>query len=197
MRQSTRSNPDLNRERQCTSPMPVQRPSGSDLAPRTLHCVSLRALAGMQKINPMFGVDNQAEEAANFYGSVFKNSKVEQITHYAGEEFPEKKGQVMTVSFELNGEEFTALNGGPDFKFNEAVSFVINCDTQEEIDYYWEKLTAGGGKELECGWVADKYGLFWQVTPAKFFSEWVKDAAGLQRVTHEVWQMTKLDLAKL
>ena len=101
----------------------------------------------------MLWFDNQAEEAANFYVSVFKkNSKVKQITHYAGEEFPGKKGQVMTVSFELNGQEFIALNGGPDFKFTEAVSFVINCDTQEEIDYYWEKLTAGGGKEVECGW---------------------------------------------
>ena len=93
--------------------------------------------------------------------------------------------------------EFTALNGGPQFKFTEAVSFVINCDTQEEIDYYWEKLTAGGGKEVECGWLADKYGLFWQVVPEEFFAEWVKDAAGLQRVTHELWQMKKLDLAKL
>src|SRR6266496_5294005 len=127
----------------------------------------------MQRITPMLWFDDQAEEAANFYVSV------------------------MTVSFELNGQEFTALNGGPQFKFTEAVSFVINCDTQEEIDYYWEKLTAGGGKEVECGWVADKYGLFWQVTPAKFFAEWAKDAAGLQRVTHEVWQLTKLDLAKL
>ena len=108
----------------------------------------------------MLWFDNQAEEAANFYVSVFKNSKVKQITHYAGEDIPEKKGQVMTVSFELNGQEFTALNGGPQFKFTEAVSFVINCDTQEEIDYYWEKLTAGGGKEVECGWLADKYGLF-------------------------------------
>ena len=146
----------------------------------------------------MLWFDNQAEEAANFYVSVFKNnSKVKQITHYAGEEFPDKNGQVMTVSFELNGQEFTALNGGPQFKFTEAVSFVVNCDTQEEIDYYWEKLTAGGGKEVECGWLADKYGLFWQVVPAKFFAEWVKDAAGLQRVMHEVIQMTKLDLGKL
>src|SRR5438874_10030913 len=88
----------------------------------------------MQRITPMLWFDNQAEEAANFYVSVFKNSKVKQITHYAGEEFPEKKGQVMTVSFELNSQEFTGLNGGPDFKFTEAVSFVINCDTQEEID---------------------------------------------------------------
>src|SRR6266513_2376591 len=142
----------------------------------------------MQRITPMLWFDNQAEEAANFYVSLFKNSKVKQITHYTGEEFPEKKGQVMTVSFEL---------GGQDFKFTEAISLVINCDTQKEIDYYWEKLSAGGGKEVECGWVADKYGLFWQVTPAKFFAEWVKDAAGLQRVTHEAWQMTKLDLAKL
>ena len=125
----------------------------------------------------MLWFDNQAEEAANFYVSVFKNSKVKQITHYAGEELSEKKGQVMTVSFELDGQEFTALNGGPQFKFTEAVSFVINCETQEEIDYYWEKLTAGGGKEVECGWLADKYGLSWQVVPAKFFAEWVKDAA--------------------
>src|SRR5258708_4171100 len=139
------------------------------LAPRTLHCVPLRELLGMQRITPMLWFDNQAEEAANFNVSVFKNSKVKQITHYTGEEFPEKKGQVMTVSFELDGQEFTALNGGPEFKFTEAVSFVINCDTQEEIDYYWEKLTAGGGKEVECGWVADKYGLFWQGSAGKVF----------------------------
>jgi predicted 3-demethylubiquinone-9 3-methyltransferase (glyoxalase superfamily) len=145
----------------------------------------------------MLWFDNQAEDAVNFYVSVFKNSKVKQITHYTGADFSEKKGQVMTVSFELNGQEFTALNGGPQFKFTEAVSFVINCDTQEEIDYYWEKLTAGGGKEVECGWLADKYGLFWQIIPAKFFAEWVKDAAGLERVMHDVIQMTKLDLAKL
>jgi predicted 3-demethylubiquinone-9 3-methyltransferase (glyoxalase superfamily) len=99
-----------------------------------LRCISLRALSGMQRITPFLWFDNQAEEAANFYVSVFKNSKVKQITHYAGEEFPEKKGQVMTVSFELDGQEFTALNGGPNFKFTEAVSFVISCETQEEID---------------------------------------------------------------
>src|SRR5207253_6272691 len=106
----------------------------------------------MQRITLFLWFDNQAEEAANFYVSVFKNSKVKQITHYTGEDFSEKKGEVMTVSFELNGQEFTVLNGGPQFKFTEAVSFVINCDTQEDIDYYWEKLTAGGGKEVECGW---------------------------------------------
>ncbi len=151
----------------------------------------------MQRITPFLWFDNQAEEAANFYVSVFKNSKVKQITHYTGEEPSERKGQVMTVSFELDGQEFTALNGGPQFKFTEALSFVINCETQEEIDYYWEKLTAGGGKEVECGWLADKYGLSWQVVPGMFFAEWVKDAAGLRRVMHELMQMKKLDLAKL
>ena len=145
----------------------------------------------------MLWFDNQAEEAVNFYVSVFKNSKIKQITHYTGEEFPEKKGQVMTVSFELDGQEFTALNGGPDYKFNEAVSFVINCETQEEIDYYWEKLTAAAGRKWNADGSRTSTGLSWQVTPAKFFAEWVKDPAGLQRVTHEVWQMKKLDLAKL
>jgi predicted 3-demethylubiquinone-9 3-methyltransferase (glyoxalase superfamily) len=145
----------------------------------------------------MLWFDGQAEEAAKFYVSVFKNSKVKQITHYTGEEPAERKGQVMTVSFELDGQEFTALNGGPQFKFTEAVSFVINCDTQEEIDYYWGKLTADGGREVQCGWLADKYGLSWQVVPGEFFAEWVKDAAGLERVMHELMQMTKLDLAKL
>src|SRR5438067_13809488 len=102
----------------------------------------------MQRITPMLWFDNQAEEAANFYVSVVKNSKIKQITHYAGEDIPEKKGQVMKVSFELNGQEFTPLNGGPDFKLTEAVSSVFNCDTQEEFDYYWEKLTDGGGREV-------------------------------------------------
>ena len=151
----------------------------------------------MQGITPMLWFDGQAEEAAKFYVSVFKNSKIKQITHYTGEDLPDRKDTVMTVSFELDGQEFTALNGGPQFKFTEAVSFVVNCETQEEIDYYWEKLTADGGREVQCGWLADKYGLSWQVVPGKFFAEWVKDPAGLERVMHEVMQMTKLDLAKL
>jgi predicted 3-demethylubiquinone-9 3-methyltransferase (glyoxalase superfamily) len=151
----------------------------------------------MQRITPFLWFDSQAEAAANFYVSVFKNSKVKEKTHYTGEEPSRKKGEVMTVSFELNGQEFVALNGGPQFKFTEAVSFVINCETQEEIDYYWEKLIAGGGEEVQCGWLADKYGLSWQVVPSKFFDEWVKDAAGLQRVMREVMQMKKLDLATL
>ena len=151
----------------------------------------------MQRITPFLWFDDQAEEAATFYVSVFKNSKVNGMTHYTGEEPVGQKGSVMTVSFELDGQQFVALNGGPRFKFTEAVSFVINCETQAEIDYYWEKLTADGGEEVQCGWLADKYGLSWQVVPAKFFEEWVKDAAGLQRVMQALMQMTKLDLATL
>jgi predicted 3-demethylubiquinone-9 3-methyltransferase (glyoxalase superfamily) len=114
--------------------------------------------------------DNQAEEAANFYVSVFKNSKVKQKTHYTGEEPSGQKGSVMTVSFELDGQEFVALNGGPRFNFTEAVSFVVNCETQEEIDYYWENLSSRGGEEVQCGWLTDKYGLSWQVAPNKWAS---------------------------
>jgi predicted 3-demethylubiquinone-9 3-methyltransferase (glyoxalase superfamily) len=150
----------------------------------------------MQKITPFLWFDNQAEEAVNFYVSVFKNSKVRGMTRYTGEEPSGQKGSVMTVSFELDGQEFVALNGGPQFKFTEAVSFVVNCETQEEIDYYWEKLSSGGGEEVQCGWVTDKYGLSWQVVPAKI-REWARDPAGFQRVMHAVMQMKKLDIAAL
>ena len=102
----------------------------------------------------------------------------------------------MTVSFELDGQEFVGLNGGPQFKFTEAVSFVVNCETQEEIDYYWEKLSSGGGEEVQCGWLTDKYGLSWQVVPTKI-REWARDTAGFQRVMHAVMQMKKLDIAAL
>ena len=150
----------------------------------------------MQRITPFLWFDGQAEEAAKFYISVFKNSKIKQITHYTGEEPADRKGQVMTVSFELDGQDFVALNGGPQFKFTEAVSFVINCETQEEIDYYWDKLTADGGEEVQCGWLADKYGLSWQVVPAKFW-EWARNAAALQRVMQALMPMKKLDIAAL
>ena len=150
----------------------------------------------MQRITPFLWFDNQAEEASRFYTSVFKNSKIKETSHYTGEEPSGEKGSVMTVSFELDGEEFVALNGGPEFKFTEAVSFVINCDTQEEIDYYWNKLTADGGKEVHCGWLQDKYGLSWQVVPTKF-AEWTKDRAGFQRVMRALMPMKKLDLAAL
>jgi len=150
----------------------------------------------MQKITPFLWFDNQAEEAVNFYVSVFKNSKIKGMTRYTGEEPSGQKGSVMTVSFELDGQEFVALNGGPQFKFTEAVSFVINCETQEEIDYYWEKLSSGGGDEVQCGWLTDRYGLSWQVVPAKI-REWAKDKTGFQRVMHAVMQMKKLDITAL
>ena len=152
----------------------------------------------MQRITPFLWFDDQAEAAANFYVSVFKNSKITGTSHYTGEEPSGQKGSVMTVSFELDGQEFVALNGGPRFKFTEAVSFVVNCETQEEIDYYWESLTADGGEEVQCGWLADKFGLSWQVVPAKI-REWMedKDPARTQRVMHAVMQMKKLDMAAM
>ena len=135
----------------------------------------------MQKIAPFLWFDNQAEEAAKFYVSVFKNSKVGTIARY-GESGPGPKGSVMTVGFELDGQKFTALNGGPIFKFTEAISLVVNCENQEEIDYIWEKLTADGGQEVQCGWLKDKYGLSWQVVPA-ILSELVsKDPKKSERV---------------
>ena len=117
----------------------------------------------LQEISPFLWFDHQAEEAARFYTSVFKNSRIGAVTRY-GEGGPGPKGSVMTVAFELDGQTFTALNGGPLFKFTEAVSFVVNCETQQEVDEMWEKLLAGG-KEVECGWVKDKYGLASQIVP--------------------------------
>ena len=150
----------------------------------------------MQRITPFLWFDDQAEEAANFYVSVFKNSKVKEVTRYTGEEPLGEKGSVMTVAFELDGEEFVALNGGPRFKFTEAVSFVVNCETQDEIDYFWDRLTAGGGEEVQCGWLTDKSGLSWQVVPTKI-NEWAKGGAGFQRVIKAIMPMKKLDLAAL
>ena len=140
--------------------------------------------------------DDQAEEAANFYVSVFKNSKVREMTRYTGEEPVGTKGSVMTVVFELDGQEFVALNGGPRFKFTEAVSFVVNCETQDEIDYHWERLTSDGGEEVQCGWLTDKYGLSWQVAPTKI-AAWARDAAGFQRVMRAIMPMKKLEIAAL
>ncbi len=118
----------------------------------------------MQKITPFLGYDDKAEEAANIYVSIFKNSRVLGVTRY-GEAGPGPKGSVLTVKFQLEGQEFVALNGGPRFKFTEATSFVVNCETQEEVDYFWEKLTADGGSESMCGWLKDRYRLSWQVVP--------------------------------
>ncbi|PYS43006.1 MAG: hypothetical protein DMF71_08120 [Acidobacteria bacterium] len=151
----------------------------------------------MQKITPFLWFDNQAEAAANFYVSVFKNSKVLSLVRY-GDAGPGPKGSVMVAEFELQGQKFVGLNGGPLFKFTEAVSFAINCETQEEVDYFWEKLTADGGQESMCGWLKDKYGLSWQVVPTRSI-ELLKseDAAKSQRVMQAIMQMKKIDIATL
>jgi predicted 3-demethylubiquinone-9 3-methyltransferase (glyoxalase superfamily) len=151
----------------------------------------------MQKIHTFLWFDDQAEEAANFYVSVFKNSKILQITHYA-EGTQKPAGSVMTVTFSLDGQEFIALNGGPQFKFTEAISLVVNCDTQIEIDIVWEKLTANGGEEVECGWVKDRYGLSWQIVPSILFQLLEGDSQErANRVMQAVWQMKKLDIETL
>ena len=150
----------------------------------------------MQNITPFLWYDTQAEEAANLYVSIFKNSKVGQVTRYEEESAKisgRPEGSVMTVNFELNGQPFVALNGGPAFKFTEAVSFVVNCDTQEEIDHFWEKLTADGGQEVECGWLRDKFGLAWQIVPA-VLPELIKKS---DKVMPALLKMKKLDLAEL
>lgn len=150
-----------------------------------------------QKITPFLWFDTQAEEAANFYCSIFKNSKVGDIARY-GDTGPGPKGQVMIVSFQLDGQEFTALNGGPNFKFTEAISMVVNCETQDEVDHYWEELTAGGGQEVECGWLKDKYGLSWQIVPTILFELMSKgDQEHQNRVMGEVMKTKKFDIQKL
>ncbi len=153
-----------------------------------------------QKIAPCLWFDTQAEEAAKFYTSVFKNSRIKQISRYgeAGREVHGKKaGTVMVAEFEIEGQTFIALNGGPQFKFDEAVSFQVFCDSQEEIDYFWDKLCEGG-KEGPCGWLKDKYGLSWQVVPS-VLPQMMTDAgrAGSDRVMKAVLQMKKFDLAAL
>ena len=142
--------------------------------------------------------DHEAEEAAKFYTSVFKNSKLGNITHYGefGTQVGQTPGKVLTVEFELNGEKFMALNG-PISQFTEAISFVVPCDTQQELDYYWEKLSEGGNKNAQqCGWLKDKYGVSWQLVPATL-PEMMKDPQKFERVMQAVMQMKKLDIAKL
>jgi len=145
----------------------------------------------MKKITPFLWFDTQAEEAMNLYVSVFKNSKVHNIARGPD-------GKAFTVSFELNGQEFMGLNAGPQFKFNEAVSFFVNCEDQAEVDYYWEKLTADGGEESMCGWLKDKYGLSWQIIP-KALGELMgdPDPVKAQRVMQAMLQMQKIDVAEL
>ena len=157
----------------------------------------------MPTITPFLWFEDQAEEAAKFYTSVFKNSKVGKILRY-GEEATKVSqsgrpvGSVLTVEFELEGQKITALNGGPVFKFNEAISFVVNCETQEEVDYFWERLTAEGGQESECGWLKDKFGLSWQVVPRALIDMLHdKDPKKSERVMKAMLQMQKLDVKTL
>jgi predicted 3-demethylubiquinone-9 3-methyltransferase (glyoxalase superfamily) len=155
-----------------------------------------------QKITPCLWFDDQAEEAVKFYTAIFRNSKIINMTRYteAGREIHGKPaGTVMTVAFELNGQAFTALNGGPMFKFNEAISFQVNCETQEEVDYYWEKLSAGGDERAQqCGWLKDKYGVSWQVVPAVLI-EMINapDSEKSQRAMEAMLQMKKIDIDEL
>ena len=149
-----------------------------------------------QKITPFLWFDHQAEEAATFYTSVFKNSKIEIVTRY-GDAGPGPKGCVMTIAFELDGQKFVALNGGPQYQFNPAISFVVNCEGQEEVDHYWEKLTTGG-KEIQCGWLVDKYGVSWQIVPKALVDMLRdKDPVRSQRVMKAMFQMKKIDIAGL
>ena len=149
-----------------------------------------------QKITTFLWFDNNAEEAANFYVSVFKNSRILNAARY-GDLGPGPKGTIMIVDFELDGERFTALNGGPNFKFTEAVSLVVHCKTQEEVDYFWEKLSDGGEK-VECGWLKDKFGLSWQITP-EILLELIQDPdeQKSQRVMKAMMQMKKIDIEDL
>ena len=150
----------------------------------------------MQRITPFLWFDSQAEEAARYYASIFKNSKVLSITRY-GEAGPRPAGSVMTVEFELDGEKFVALNGGPQYTFTHAVSFVVNCETQAEVDHYWSRLSAGG-KEVQCGWLTDKYGLSWQIVPTVLM-ELLKsgDTEKRNRVMQAMLKMVKLDIDTL
>ena len=154
----------------------------------------------MQKITPFLWFDDKAEEAVNFYVSIFKNSKIGSIARYgeAGAEVSgRQKGTVMTVTFQLDGQEFVALNGGPIFNFSPAISFVVNCETQEEVDRLWERLSEGGERE-QCGWLKDKYGVSWQVVPT-VLGEMLqdKDAERSERVMKAMLQMNKIDIEGL
>jgi len=150
----------------------------------------------MQKITPFLWFDDKAEEAMNFYVSIFKNSKIGKISRY-GDAGPGPKGTVMVATFQLEGQEFMALNGGPQFTFSPAISFVVNCATQEEVDGFWEKLSEGGEKK-QCGWLKDKFGVSWQVVPT-VLGEMMNDPdkAKANRVMQAMLQMTKIDIGKL
>ena len=150
----------------------------------------------MRAITPFLWFDGKAEEAANFYVSIFKNSRITGVNRY-GNAGPGPKGAVMIVTFELDGEKFIALNGGPQYTFTPAISFVVNCETQQEVDHHWEKLSAGG-EQVQCGWLRDKYGVSWQIVPAalgRLMSD--PDPAKSARVMRAMLKMIKLDIASL
>ena len=150
-----------------------------------------------QKITPSLWFDTEAEEAAAFYTSVFKNSRIVNVSHYT-ESAPRPAGTVMTVEWELDGQRFVGINGGPEFTFSEAVSFQITCEDQAEVDYYWERLTAEGGEESQCGWCKDKFGLSWQVVPVgmdELFSD--PDKSKAERAMQAMFGMKKIDIAAL
>lgn len=151
----------------------------------------------MQKITPFLWFNTQAEEAIHFYVSIFKGSKVLGSSRFP-EGGPMPAGTFMVGSFEIEGQKFTALNGGPQYTFNNSVSFVVNCENQQEVDYYWSKLLEGGGKEIACGWLTDKFGLAWQITPTMLPEVLAgPDKAGAQRAFQAMMGMVKLDIAKL
>jgi predicted 3-demethylubiquinone-9 3-methyltransferase (glyoxalase superfamily) len=154
-------------------------------------------MAIKQKITPFLWFDHQAEEAANFYVSLFKDSKVLEVARY-GEAGPGPQGSVMLVTFQLEGLEFMALNGGPHFKHTEAFSLMVNCETQQEVDTLWTKLTAGGGEPSQCGWLKDRFGLSWQITPTILLEmQRDKDPAKASRVMKAMLKMSKIDIATL
>ncbi len=150
----------------------------------------------MQKITPFLWYDNNAEEAVNLYTSVFKNSKIKKVSRY-GDTGPGPKGSVMVINFEIEGQDFSAINGGPTFKFTPAISLMVNCKTQDEVDELWKKLSAGGRTD-QCGWLQDKFGLSWQITPS-ILGEMIadKDQVKSNRVMAAMMKMTRIDIKKL
>jgi predicted 3-demethylubiquinone-9 3-methyltransferase (glyoxalase superfamily) len=151
----------------------------------------------MQKISPFLWFDANAEEAVNFYTAIFKNSKIKDVSRY-GDAGPGPKGQVMVMNFDIEGQDFVALNGGPRFQFTEAVSFVVHCKGQQEVDHYWDKLLEGGGQTQACGWLKDRFGLSWQIVPDEFFELMKdKDPAVRNRVMQAMMGMIKFDVEGL
>jgi predicted 3-demethylubiquinone-9 3-methyltransferase (glyoxalase superfamily) len=175
----------------------VRRALLARAAPRTGQSRGLKEKNLMKKIYPCLWFDKEAEEAAEFYVSIFKNSTITSVSRY-GDVGPLPKGTVMVATFELDGEKFMALNGGPYFKFTEAISMVVKCETQREVDHYWEKLISGGGKPSQCGWLKDKYGLSWQIVPTVLEELMSKgDAVKSNRMMQALLKMTKLDVEGL